>query len=172
MAIIGLVLCGRHELWAGFHRRFELSLDGGADLTFSNALNIRTIGAGWATWSGGYTGQVLFNNATSLTGTFTSPVDAFGFFSEPDPFDTHHFTLTLSDGSSVSGDFTGNAGAGFLGWTGAGITGFTLTSDTDFALGDFFVGTSAVPEPAAWLTLIAGFGLVGCAMRRRRTATA
>jgi hypothetical protein len=29
-----------------------------------------------------------------------------------------------------------------------------------------------VPEPAAWAILIAGFGLAGCALRRRRTALA
>src|SRR3546814_6290562 len=50
-----------------------------------------------------------------------SAVDAFGFFSQPNPFSIHTFTLNLSDGSSVSGDFSGSAGAGFLGWTGAGI---------------------------------------------------
>lgn len=28
---------------------------------------------------------------------------------------------------------------------------------------------NAVPEPATWLTMIAGFGMIGAAMRRRRT---
>ena len=32
--------------------------------------------------------------------------------------------------------------------------------------------TGAVPEPASWAMLIAGFGLTGAAMRRRRTAVA
>jgi hypothetical protein len=31
---------------------------------------------------------------------------------------------------------------------------------------------SAVPEPASWATLIAGFGLAGASLRRRRAATA
>lgn len=33
-------------------------------------------------------------------------------------------------------------------------------------------GTSAVPEPATWAMMIAGFGLVGAALRRRRRLTA
>jgi hypothetical protein len=41
----------------------------------------------------------------------------------------------------------------------------TLTiSDTRIA--------GAIPEPASWATLIAGFGMVGAALRRRRVATA
>lgn len=151
----------------------SLTLESGASLNFSSAVNIRTIGSGWGTWSGGYTGQVLYTNgSSSLTGAFTSAVDSFGFFSEPNPFSIHNFTLTLSDGSSVNGSFDGTSGAGFLGWTGAGITGFTISSDVDFAIGDFFVGTSAIPEPATWLTMIAGFGLVGIAVRRRSARTA
>ena len=34
------------------------------------------------------------------------------------------------------------------------------------------IGTLAVPEPASWAMLIAGFGLVGAAARRRRTIVA
>lgn len=36
--------------------------------------------------------------------------------------------------------------------------------------GDDRVDTGAVPEPASWALLIAGFGLTGAAMRRRRAA--
>jgi hypothetical protein len=35
-----------------------------------------------------------------------------------------------------------------------------------------FVWTNAVPEPSAWALMIAGFGLVGTALRRRRAAIA
>lgn len=37
---------------------------------------------------------------------------------------------------------------------------------------DFIAGAMAVPEPATWAMLIAGFGLVGGALRRRRPAAA
>lgn len=153
----------------------SVSLNGGANVSFSSSVNIRNIGSGWGTWSGGYTGQVLYTGGgTSITGTFNTAVDAFGFFSEPDPFSIHKFTLTLSDGSSVSGDFNGASGAGFLGWAGAGITSFTISSDVDFAFGDFYVGQvqSAVPEPESWAMMIVGFGLVGAAMRRKVAKTA
>lgn len=33
-----------------------------------------------------------------------------------------------------------------------------------------FTGTAAVPEPATWALMIAGFGFTGAALRRRRTA--
>lgn len=41
-------------------------------------------------------------------------------------------------------------------------------SDTGFVV----FGTGAVPEPATWALMIAGFGIVGTAARRRRTALA
>ncbi len=42
-------------------------------------------------------------------------------------------------------------------------------SDTGFTLATF-APTSAVPEPATWAMMIAGFGVVGGAVRRRRPA--
>ena len=38
--------------------------------------------------------------------------------------------------------------------------------------GNFSASLFAVPEPASWAMLIAGFGLTGAAMRRRRVAAA
>lgn len=42
----------------------------------------------------------------------------------------------------------------------------------DFAPDNANIGVTAVPEPASWALLIAGFGLVGAAARRRRPAVA
>jgi hypothetical protein len=35
-----------------------------------------------------------------------------------------------------------------------------------------FFGPEPVPEPASWVMLVAGFGAVGAALRRRRTVAA
>jgi hypothetical protein len=43
---------------------------------------------------------------------------------------------------------------------------------SDFAPDDSTFKASFVPEPASWALLIAGFGFVGAAMRRRRSAIA
>ncbi len=52
----------------------------------------------------------------------------------------------------------------------------TAFGGNDFAIDDIFLGTQSfvnppagVPEPATWAMLIAGFGLVGGAMRRRHS---
>jgi hypothetical protein len=46
----------------------------------------------------------------------------------------------------------------------------TIAGGNDFALDD--ISFNAVPEPQSWMMLIAGFGLVGAAMRRRSNAVA
>jgi hypothetical protein len=53
--------------------------------------------------------------------------------------------------------------------------GFIFYSDPNFFLLDNISvteATGAIPEPASWAMLIAGFGLVGAAQRRRRPAAA
>lgn len=148
-----------------------LTLDDGTQLSFSGAANVRSIGSGWSTWSGGYTGNVLYTNgATSFTINFDTAVGGFGLFAEPNPFDIFTLTMTLSDGSIVSGDYSGSSGAGFLGFVGNGISSATISSSTDFAVGDFYVASGAVPEPATWAMMIGGFALVGASMRRRSMA--
>jgi hypothetical protein len=52
------------------------------------------------------------------------------------------------------------------------VTGLTFVEagTVNITQTPFTVDTGAVPEPASWAMLIAGFGLVGAAARRRRTA--
>jgi hypothetical protein len=56
----------------------------------------------------------------------------------------------------------------------AGGGGFQFGDDESWAIDNFSLSAeaAAVPEPASWAMLIAGFGLVGAAARRRRVATA
>lgn len=72
----------------------------------------------------------------------------------------------------VDGFYTVNVGGS------SGITSLLLNNAnrTDWQVGvsslTFTEGSGAVPEPQSWAMLIAGFGLVGAAMRRRSAAVA
>jgi len=149
----------------------SLPLAGGPKLSFGSPVSVATIGVSWATWSGGYTGQVLTTNgAKSLAVSLAPTTSNFGFFAEPDSFGQYLIQLNLTGGGSVQQLVDGNAGAKFFGWNGGGVSSFTIsTTDSDFAFGDFYYSASGVPEPAAWGMLICGFGLAGAAMRRKQT---
>jgi hypothetical protein len=98
--------------------------------------------------------------------------------------------LGTSSGSCFGGV---GAGCGYTGWVQATYTianagnyrlGFGATNfgdavvDTGLAFtsstvdGEVIDPTPAIPEPSSWVMLIAGFGLVGAAARRRRTVVA
>ncbi|GGE16275.1 hypothetical protein GCM10011529_23330 [Polymorphobacter glacialis] len=70
---------------------------------------------------------------------------------------------TFCNFSAIGIDFAGTARSINFGGT-ANQTGFD-----DITFGSATPG-GGVPEPASWAMLIAGFGLTGAAMRRRRTA--
>lgn len=148
----------------------SLALTGGPTLFFASPVRVATIGSSWATWSGGYTGQVLTTNGVSTLDINIAPTTTnFGFFAEPDSFGQYLVQLNLSGGGSVQQLVNGNAGAAFFGWNGGGVSSFSITTtDQDFAFGDIYFGASGVPEPAAWGMLISGFGLAGAAMRRKQ----
>jgi len=55
----------------------------------------------------------------------------------------------------------------FLRWTKPNAPG----ADHGLAIDDLVLSAVVVPEPSTWLMLIAGFGLIGTAARRRRMAT-
>lgn len=62
------------------------------------------------------------------------------------------------------GDFHNNGSAGF-----AGFSNVTITADSFRGL---VTTNAAAPEPGAWALMIAGFGLAGTALRRRRAVEA
>lgn len=84
--------------------------------------------------------------------------------------DTHDYTTPLNY-TLQPGDF---GGGGFI------LHHRDNGNFVRYAIGDFrtetviiaAVTTDAVPEPATWAMMIVGFGLVGGAMRRKRTVTA
>jgi len=142
----------------------------GGEIRFSTPVSVRAIGAGWATWSHGYTGNVYYTNgAMSITMTPDRYTFAFQFYGEPNPFGVFAMTATGSDGSSsiVSQQFPdGSAGAtgwGFYGTGGATVASVTVSADVDFAVGEFAV--NIIPAPASLgLFVLGGLG----AGRRRR----
>ncbi len=52
------------------------------------------------------------------------------------------------------------------------VTGLQLRSDGAAFEFDSIAGTGVVPEPASWALLITGFGLIGAALRQRRSRQA
>lgn len=94
----------------------------------------------------------------------------------------------ISGSASGMFDLTqiGSYGGGFLAANGgtaasarmaflAGLTGgkaYFNVHNRNFPAGEIRGQIAAVPEPASWAMLIAGFGMVGSAMRRRNAAVA
>lgn len=125
----------------------NVSLNNGVSFSSSRPGTILQVGSApndWATWSGGYTGQVLSMGAIATqpvatavtlkpTGTY-----AFGFEAEPNDFGTPiNITVTLANGQTLTDAVNGNGGAQFFGYVGAGVASLTVSSPSQFAIGNF-----------------------------------
>jgi hypothetical protein len=139
------------------------------------------LGQNYVTWANN--GSTTFiGNIVSVVLNFNAATTAFGF----DWFNTDQtdqYTLTLGNGAAYTAPpFTfagGSASTGFFGLV--SDTLFTTATITNNANGGYIsdegfdnvttngVGSSnPVPEPATWALMLAGFGLVGAAMRTRK----
>lgn len=91
-------------------------------------------------------------------------------------YETAGSPLTVSNGNfSVFGDFTPTVASladAYLAndWTASTSLVSSLISVTGQSQNQIYLNNSAVPEPATWLSMILGFGLVGRVLRRKRAA--
>ncbi len=144
------------------------------------------------TFFGGGTTANPFLSTNTATDTivfnsFTGGVEAAGgnFFGSDiaGSYALGDITITATDGSgTVTQTITGATTSSFLGFVSTGaLTGLTVTSVQPTAgflwpsVDNLVLAKRAgavvpqVPESSTWLMMIAGFGLVGGAMRRRST---
>jgi len=148
------------------------------DLSFSATSSAPITSMGGVFEQGGWSGTISFTQAGGtvnvLTATFTDAV----------------FTVTTGPGGSQSGSLIVSGGCGSVlcytsdwlsvdnlkvnnfGLSFSGITGYTAAGGNFTASGSGTFAGAPIPEPATWALMIAGFGLIGAAARRRRIAVA
>jgi hypothetical protein len=123
-------------------------------ILFNQPLFHTTIGAGWASWSHGYTGDVYHTafsvDPNSATISMPPKVGAFYLYAEPNAFADFLVTATGRDGNGHSVTTTilinGAGGARYIGFyntTFGAVTSITVSAPPaagGFAVGEFGVG--------------------------------
>ncbi|MBK9632148.1 MAG: hypothetical protein IPO62_13985 [Saprospiraceae bacterium] len=130
-------------------------LPGSPQIFFSNPLNHRQIGNGWATWSHGYTGDVYYEQSNTVTITLPAGTRAFYLYIEGNNFGTANITATANDGTT-SGPIpvVGASGARYYGFytTTAACMLMTITINADPAAAGFAIGEFGLNECGITLT--------------------
>lgn len=109
-----------------------------------------------------YTGSFTLAQAATVTALIGADDDAFVFVNG----------VLLAGLGGVHANAEAPVGSRFLGVGEHTVAVFYADRFRTQASLNFDLQAAAVPEPATWAMLIAGFGMVGFAMRRRRTAAA
>lgn len=127
----------------------------------------------------GRTGVGFFLGSDTATFTFASAITAFAIDINTFAVANGSYSVLLGNGGvadSIFETFPGTGTGQFIGLT--SVTPFTsvVLSSTGFSytLDTMIYGSSApiiagIPEPMTWAMMIAGFAMVGGAMRRRQT---
>lgn len=149
-------------------------------VVFSVPLLPLDVPSGWSTWASppqteSGSPRVLWTQwVNRLVLSFSVPITAWGFEAQPAPFAPYEVTVDFFGGGALLGSIThtvdGRGGARLFAATagpGEAFTRVVVRSEASFALAQLRYG-GIIPEPASWALMIAGFGLVGCALRRRR----
>lgn len=99
-------------------------------------------------------GIFLYNNVVFLAG---APLDSYGF-------------VVNTVGHEFNFGYDGNEAGGYIAISVDGSTHVNGLGETvpNYRITVGNGSLAAVPEPASWATMLAGFGLAGTAMRRRR----
>jgi MYXO-CTERM domain-containing protein len=156
-----------------FQNITEVASPLGGFVSFGNSVQTRSIGAGWATWSHGFSGDIYLRTGTSLSLTLPDDTGAFYLYVQPDQFGIFDITVS-SDGSALTQSVSGSSGAkgwGFHAPAGGELTSIAITSTANFGLGEFGIAAALptpVPEPASAALALAGLVMLGAATSSRR----
>jgi hypothetical protein len=113
----------------------------------------------------------LTNLGSSLTIDFAPGTFAFGFrLGRSQPVTSTQLCINTSTCFFLNPPTSGFQYFGIKETAGLSRVSFNLSGSQAFDLAALRVARNAVPEPGTWAMLIAGFGLVGASLRRRRHA--
>ena len=167
--VLALALCGSAVMAAPAHAAITFNVNGTFTTTAGGSTPVGTL-AGTFTTNDALSAVTGYNLVASAAGTFTgyaytpltSSVTASvlpqQFFQLNSPGSVNELRLFFNSGLSASGG-TFNPIASYEAEPSGGIR---------FLSGSVSAVTAAVPEAGTWAMMIAGVGMVGGAMRRRK----